>query len=415
MSIMPLAPFKEDTPWQPARVTAAAMPTVTVDICRDPCLIEADWLRFQERAAGTFFQTYQWCIAWLETAGAAMGAHPLVVVGRDPAGEMLFLLPFCLRRRQGCRILEWMGGQQMTYGYGLYDRRFLRHAGSWFATEGWSILAELPGVDAIDLAEMPITWEDHAHPLTSWFSFAGPNSSYVLKLGQDYETVYARKRSGETRRGNRKRDAKLLKAAKIETGLAEDRAHMHRLIEDMFKQQQTRLAESGIQIVFNDYEKAFVHRLVDLPDCMQPVLLPYYMTADGELEAVALGGLHGEGFWALISSLGSPRLRRYSPGDALLRRTIEACCARGLAFFDFSSGSFDYKLAWADQSIRLHHAVRGVTWRGYGWALARCLVLSAKTMIKCTPLLWNTVTAARRILLGRRSGLPDHQAARRTG
>jgi CelD/BcsL family acetyltransferase involved in cellulose biosynthesis len=136
---------------------------------------------------------------------------------------------------------------------------------------------------------------------------------------------------------------------------------------------------------------------------MQPVLLPYYMMADGELEAVALGGHHGGGYWALISSLGSPRLRRFSPGDALLRRTIEACCARGLKFFDFSSGSFDYKLAWADQSISLHHAVRGITWRGYVWALARTLALSAKRAIKRTPLLWNVLNRTRRTLLGRKA------------
>ena len=79
--------------------------------------------------------------AWLETAGAAAGAKPVIIVGRDPTGDLLFLLPFSIRRRQGCRVLEWMGGQQMTYGYGLYDRRFLRRAGRWFATEGWSVLS----------------------------------------------------------------------------------------------------------------------------------------------------------------------------------------------------------------------------------------------------------------------------------
>ena len=115
-----------------------------------------------------------------------------------------------------------------------------------------------------------------------------------------------------------------------------------------------RLAESGIHGVFNEHERQFVHRLIDMGDHLQPILLPYYMMADGELEAVTLGGYYGGGYWALVSSLGSPRLRRYSPGDALLRRTIEACCSRGLDFFDFSSGSFDYKLAWADEIDQAH-------------------------------------------------------------
>lgn len=400
---MPLAPFEKEARWQPVQVPDPAGWRVAIEICRDVRAFEAEWLSFQEHAAGTFFQTFQWCSSWIETAGAAAGASPLIVIGRDPSGDLLFLLPFCVRRRQGCRILEWMGGQQMTYGYGLYDRRFLRQAGRWFATQGWSVLTRLPGIDAIDLAEMPLTWQDHDHPLKSWFSFAGPNFSYVLNLAGDYETVYARKRSGETRRGNRKRDAKLMKAARIETGLAQDRAHMHKLVEDMFEQQRVRLAESGIHGVFNEHEIAFAHRLIDLPDRMQPVLLPYYMTADGELEAVALGGHYGGGYWALISSLGSPKLRRYSPGDALLRRTIEACCARGLKFFDFSSGSFDYKLVWADQSIALHYAVRGLTGRGYAWALMRSLVLGAKRMIKRTPFLWHSVGFVRRRFLGQKA------------
>ena len=396
--------LKEQARWLPAQPKKTpATPRIAIEAHRDLDALEAEWLEFQERAAGTFFQTYQWCSAWIATAGAAAGAEPLIVTGRDPSGELLFLLPFCIRRRSGCRILEWMGGQQMTYGYGLYDRRFLRHAAAWFAAEGWAVLAQLNDVDAIDLAEMPAVWEDHEHPMKSWFSIAGRNFSYVLRLGHDYETVYARKRSGETRRGNRKRDAKLFTAAKIEVGSPVDRGATHQLIEDMFEQQSSRLAESGIHGVFNTHERQFMHRLIDLPDHMQPVLLPYCMKADGELEAVALGGLYGGGFWALISSLGSPRLRRYSPGDALLRRTIEACCSRGLRFFDFSTGSFDYKLAWADESIRLFHAVRGLTWRGYAWALLRCLTLSLKRFIKRTPFLWNALQTMRRMFRGQRA------------
>lgn len=399
---MPLSSLQEQARWLPAPpIGMPSTPQIAIEIHRDFGRLEAEWLRFQDQAAGTFFQTYQWCSAWSATAGAAACAEPLIVTGRDPSGELLFLLPFCVRRRLGCRILEWMGGQQMTYGYGLYDRRFLRRAGTWFATEGWAVLAQLGDVDAIDLAEMPAVWEDHEHPLQSWFSFAGRNFSYVLRLGQDFDAVYARKRSGETRRGNRKRDARLFKAAQIEVGIPQDRNEAHQLIEQMFAQQRSRLAESGIHGVFSEQERQFVHRLIDLPDHMQPVLMPYYMKADDELEAVALGGLYGGGFWALISSLGSPKLRRYSPGDALLRRTIEACCARGLRFFDFSTGSFDYKLAWADESIRLFHAVRGLTWRGYAWALLRCLTLATKRFIKRTPFLWSALFKIRRGLRGK--------------
>jgi len=72
-----------------------------------------------------------------------------------------------------------------------------------------------------------------------------------------------------------------------------------------------------------------------------------------------------------------------------------------LSFFDFSSGGFDYKLAWADESIRLFHAVRGLTWRGYAWALVRCFILTTKRFIKRTPVLWNALLKTRRALHGK--------------
>jgi CelD/BcsL family acetyltransferase involved in cellulose biosynthesis len=397
---MPFTPLKEEARWLPAGAAeGTSMPRIMIETHGVPGDLEAEWLAFQDRAAGTFFQTYQWCSAWMATAGAAAKVEPIIVTGRDPSGALLFLLPFCVRLRFGCRVLEWMGGQQMTYGYGLYDRGFLRRARGWFAAEGWAVLAQM-NIDAIDLADMPARWEDHEHPLKSWFSVAGRNLSYVLRLDADYETVYARKRSAKTRSGNRNRDAKLAKAARIEVGVPPGRAAAHQLIEDMFEQQKSRLAESGIHGVFNTHERQFVHALIDLPDHMQPVLLPYFMKADGELEAMSLGGLYGGGHWALICSLGSPRLRRYSPGDALLRRTIEACCAQGLKFFDFSTGSFDYKLAWADQEIRLFHSVRGLTPRGYAWALQCCLALAGKRFVKRTPLLWMAIGRMRRSILG---------------
>src|SRR5689334_10566664 len=116
---MPLAPVTEKARWVPTLPpTRPSMLRIKINLHRDVEALERDWLLLQDRAAGTFFQTYQWCSAWLATAGAAQKAAPLIVTGRDPSGELLFLLPFCIRWRQGCRVLEWMGGQQMTYGYG---------------------------------------------------------------------------------------------------------------------------------------------------------------------------------------------------------------------------------------------------------------------------------------------------------
>lgn len=387
-------------PWPPSRAGDAGV-RVRVSVTHRLEEVETAWLDFQARAHGTFYQSYQWCRAWQDTAGAAGGVRPRIVTGRDPDGRLLFLLPFGMHRNHGAVVLDWLGGKQNNYGLGLYDKGFLRHATAWFASEGWTIIELIGGFDAVDLSNMPGRWYGHEHPLSGWFSATGANLSYVMRLSHDYEALYAAKRTGETRRGNRKRDAKLAKDGQVHFGLPESREEAHRRLDEMFAQQQARLAAHGIHGVFGETERAFVHRMIDLPDRMQPVLLPYHLMLDGEMEAMMLGGCFGGGYWALISSIGSSATaRRHSPGDAALRRTIEACCEGGFSFFDFSSGTTGYKLHWADETVSLHHAVRGRTLKGYCFALARIASVTAKRVIKASPLLWRTAMTLRRGVAG---------------
>jgi CelD/BcsL family acetyltransferase involved in cellulose biosynthesis len=367
-----------------------------IDVTDNIAGLEADWLDFQGRGIATFYQTYQWCSAWQDCVGRARNIEPRIVTGRNEDGKLIFLLPMAIRRHRGLALLEWLAMAQSSYGYGIYDPNFLAGAAQWFADSGWSIIQKLGEIDAINLRELPAKLYGYIHPLQSWFSIRGRNFSYAMKLGAPFEDVYASKRSAESRRGNRKRDAKLAGVGNIGFGLPENRDHAHLLIDAMFAQQRDRLAESGIHGVFGRLEREFIHRLLDLPENMQPALLPYHLTVGGKMEAMMLGGNYGGIYWALISSLGAGETRRYSPGDAALRRTIEACCARGFSAFDFSSGDTAYKLSWADDIIPLHDVVRGVSLKGYAWAAATLPGIAAKRTIKQTPVLWRMATALRK-------------------
>jgi len=397
MTVMTVEPPVRQASWVPSSAAPKrGIPLVELGVNDKLEDLENEWLALQAHASGTLYQSYQWCRAWVDTVAPVRHVEPRIVTGREANGRLLFILPFAVRRIGGLTVLEWLSGGHCNYGYGLYERAFLRQAEGWFASEGWRILALVGPIDAIDLSDMPSHWNGFAHPLTSWFSLVGPNVSFLMRLAPDFETLYEAKRSSETRRGNRKRDAKLAKEGRVEFGLPATRAEAHARLDQMFAHQADRLAESGIHDVFGASARAFVHRLVDLPDRMPPILLPYHLTINGEMEAMMLGGHYGGGYWALISSLADSPSRRNSPGDAALRKTIEACCVRSLTFFDFSSGNAAYKRPWADEAVVLHHAIRGITFKGYGWALARTATVAAKRMVKRSPPLWAFATMLRR-------------------
>jgi CelD/BcsL family acetyltransferase involved in cellulose biosynthesis len=384
------------------RVSTAAGrgPRIGLRLHSDIAEIAGLWRDFEETAASTLYQTHAWCSAWLDTIGATAGVEPRIVTGSHADGSLAFILPFQLRRQWGVRRLEWLTAPHANYGYGLFDRGFLAAAPAWFAAN-WSQVAAAAGpFDVLNLEEMPASLFGARHPMAECFTLQTANHSYAMALEPDYESLHARHRSGDTRRHARKRDAALAKVGKVGFGLPEGADETHRVLSTMFLQQEQRLAESGVRGVFGGIERAFIHRLSEASNGSKPLLLPYYLTCDGEILSVMLGGNHGGIYWALIASLANTPLRRHSPGDSALRHTIEACCARGLAGFDFAAGDADYKSAWADEVIAHHAMCRGRTLAAAPLALAFGAKLWLKRLVKHQPRLRALALGLRRRFWG---------------
>jgi CelD/BcsL family acetyltransferase involved in cellulose biosynthesis len=381
------------------RVIAA--PHLNIAVFDDLTSALAEWRAFETAAPSTLYQTSLWCQAWTETVGSARGVVPRIVIGRDEARGISFILPLQTRRRQGVRVLEWLGAPHNTYGYGLFSPHFLADAEAWFAANWTRVLTFLGDFDAILLAEMPESMFGKPNPLKPIFNMLGANPSFTISLKRDFAEIHTRKCSSENRRTYRKKENGLAKAGQVTFGLPVTKLELHGLIDTMFSQQERRLAELGIHHVFGEPEHRFLHRLAELQDERNPILAPYHLSCNGEVLSVKLGGLHANGYWALISSLADHPHRKFSPGDIALRRTIASCCEKGLAFFDFSSGEAAYKRQWADDVIELHAAIGARTFRGLAWAVTMFAGLTFKRMVKRTPALLAVSTALRRFALGR--------------
>lgn len=369
---------------------------IEITIHRSFAEIASEWREFEVKAAGTFYQTYAWCSAWSETSNEP--SELCVIIGRDRGGVLRFLLPLCIQRRHGVALLEWIAMPQTTYGYGLYDREFLPRARFWFSGRGWEIAHCVGSVDALNLGEMPDRLHGFPHPLSDWFSCESANRGYQILLEPDFKRFYERKRSSATRRSNRKRDSKLAGMGELTFGLPATRSQNHDGIDEMFRQQQQRLSERGIHGIFDVRDRQFIHRLADAQQVDGPALLAYSLSIDRRMIAMKLGGLHGNSYWGLISSLDPDFAPHLSPGDAALRHLIAACCERKLAILDLASGDASYKSQWADVVIPLHACIRGLSFRGYVWAAFATVRLILKRKIKRSPSLWELAQHLRRTL-----------------
>ena len=93
-------------------VAAQESPPIELSVHRKLADIAEEWRAFEAIAAGTFYQTYAWCEAWIESSGEPF--EPRIIIGRDRNGGIRFLLPLCIQRRHGMSILEWIATPQST-------------------------------------------------------------------------------------------------------------------------------------------------------------------------------------------------------------------------------------------------------------------------------------------------------------
>jgi CelD/BcsL family acetyltransferase involved in cellulose biosynthesis len=360
------------------------------------------WKQFQQVAATTLYNTFEWAKSWQRHVGLRIGAAPCIAVGRNSAGDIQFILPFQKRRASGVQIVEWHGYPDLNYGYGLFDKAFLHHAEAYFAQALPDILAALGNHDVIHLHDMPVRLSGYPHPLRRHFNMHAANLTFSLKLDADYETVYRRKRVAESRRANQRKDNRLLELGEIRFFTPATPDERQKYIRQMLVQKTHQLAERGIHGVFGTAEAQMMVDLAQASHDRQPLMQLHVLTLNGETLAITYGGVLDSTYWFYVSSL-SPHAgaRKFSPGDHALRRTIEACCEEQLAVFDFGVGDAEYKRGWADKVTPLYMMLRANTLKGLVWVTYESSRLRMKRFIKETPSLMRLASGMRRLVRGR--------------
>jgi CelD/BcsL family acetyltransferase involved in cellulose biosynthesis len=368
--------------------------------------VREKWLRLEESGVTTIYQKYDWCRIWLKHFGKLRGITPCVLVAENEYGIVEFILPLQRRTSKRVTFIEILTTPQAGYGCGIFSRNFVREkASEWFALHFESLLTVLPPHDVLHLRELPTHVLSEANPLLTTRSFLGANHSYIMSLESDYEALYQRRRSTASRKSIRKRDAKLEALDGLSFDVPSLESDVSETMQIMFQQQEIRLAEAGIHNVFDSEERLFYAQLTSNIRGFDPVLRPFRLRVDADVIAVLLGGHYQGTYWALISSMSEGELKRFSPGDYILRRIIQTLCENGTTSFDFSAGDSPYKHHWSDQQIPLHFIVRCNTLVGLSFAIFLLVREKLKRVCKQTPVLNQLLMDLRRWIKGRRASV----------
>ncbi|MCJ2132200.1 GNAT family N-acetyltransferase [Methylobacterium sp. E-045] len=320
--------------------------------------------------AGYAFGRFAWIEAWQDTLGASTGTEPAIVVVADARVRMV--LPLGIARRNGLRVLEFLGGNVTDYNAPNVEPAFARGLDAASVQALWQLIrAALPPHDAVHLLRMPATLdppeEDGAervpNPLVSLPGVRAAGHARSVTLPDSYAKLTGAMRPrfvADTQRRYRR----LNEVGPVALVVAEGEAAMQDVLSGLKPMKSRRWRETKARDWFATSAFAGFY------DTMARMRLPEgrihgsSLTVSGIPVASHLGLVYRGRFYLLLLGWESDEWQRFSTGrlvvDALLKNAIE----ESLRVFDFTVGDEAYKDEWVDTQLPLFRFDSAVTARG---------------------------------------------------
>ena len=373
---------------------------IVLSVETDLSAVRQVWREFERSACSFVYQSFGWVSIWNSTIGQQQGVAPQIVLGRDAAGRLLFLLPLGIGQRHGARALVWMGGREADLKAGLFAPEFIASiaAADWDAL--WArIRALLPAHDVVHLTDQPDLVGGFRNPFLSSRTHILPDRTHATRLGRNWDSYYREKRSGSARNLEKRRMKQLQAEGEVRFEVAQSPMDVIFLLDWLFHHKAKMLAQVGVKDPFaNEAIRGFY--LESARNC-----LPFgtshlsVLRLNGKPVSVVWGLVHNRRFYYLVSAYDSAHSRT-SPGRLHLRELMRWAIENGLESFDLGVGEQDYKFHWCEEHVGLFASIEAVGMRGRPVAAIIGAKTSLKRRIKSSRLLWPAAQTVR-MALGR--------------
>lgn len=313
------------------------------------------WHKLELSAPRYAFQSYDWLLRWHQTIGNALCIEPFVVAVTDGADRELALFPLGIRRRLGCRILEFLGAVVTDYNAPLFAPQLL--AQSQVIEQLWERIVASARPDLVRLLQMP----EHLpgklmNPMASLRRVRYATSAYETTLPATFSD-FARGRSAKYFHETRRKRRKL-------SSMGEVRFVVHHNPDDIVDTVNLLLAQKrrkyGPRYVNPAIMPAFeeFYRRIALVPVRGGRSIVASLRVDDIAVATGFGVLQDGRYYGLMLGHEDGKWAGLSPGRSFLWELVRWCVDEGVEIFDLCIGDEDYKHYWCDCQTRLYESQR---------------------------------------------------------
>ena len=317
---------------------------------------------------GTAFQSPNWLSCWLEIFGNDPGIECFLLTISDENQKIALALPVLRRRDGGVRVIEMIDLGVSDYCAPLLNRRLAARLPQ--APALWDLLlSAMPEADLLRLERQCPFIQDLPNPL-----FAHPRAlpnrlaGWRMPLPDTWD-AYQATLSDSMREKLARNGRRFAKAP--ETGVASLEAVDSALdaFVELERMQEERIQEKGLDYHLNCPRiAAFYRRLIE---CGLPRGETIMVALHGGGETVAVNFAVRSGAEAMLLRVTNRfgDWARMTPGLLATEFTIRDAQARGVRFFDFGMGTYDYKRRFGAKEKPLMDLVLPLSPRGWPKAL----------------------------------------------
>lgn len=313
---------------------------------------------------GTAFQSPNWLSCWLEVFGNDPGVECFLLTIFDESHKVALALPVLRRRDGGVRVIEMIDLGVSDYCAPLLNRRLVARLPQ--APALWELLlSAMPEADLLRLERQCPFIQDLPNPLFA-HPRAVPNrlAGWRMSLPDTWDAYKAT--LSESMREKLARNGRRFARAP-ETGITslETIGKALEAFAELERMQEERIQEKGLDYHLNAPKVASFYRRLIEAGLTRGETIMVAMQGGSETVAVNFAVRSGEEAMLLRVTNRFGDWARMTPGLLATEFVIREAQARGVRFFDFGMGSYDYKRRFGAKEKPLMDLVLPLSPRGW--------------------------------------------------
>lgn len=352
--------------------------------------VEPIWRAFECEADVTPYQRYDFLRLWQKHIGDAEGVTPFIVIGRDPSGEILCLLPLGKFPRGRFHVARYLAGKHANYNFGLW-RRGASFGRDFVNSLLDAIHAEDPELAALELHNQAYSWHGADNPLRILPHQPSPSTGYRLRLGESGEAVLQRQLTSSYRGRIRGKEKKLAKLPGYRYFVATTLEEITRCMDAFFAQKREYMAAMKIPNPFDESEVEDFLRAA----AAARVLEIHALECESEILALYAAVVDGKRISTMISSYTASENSRWSPGIITLSHAVANAADRGFEIMDLGVGEAEYKFVYCDEKEELFDSFIPLSKAGHALVPLLRAQANLKRFVKSSPALWQAARTVR--------------------